>query len=140
MSERLCRLKNGRFVKKKNYERYEKGLKKNITCKIQQSVNDSSINKNEFELLGRRIIDLKMLKKMYCTKCNTKLHFDDATGESRFGLHSTFSIKCEKCRSINKVNCGEKNDDGIHANNTTMVMGKKIIIVIMKVFLNLMLV
>ncbi len=133
MSKEVCRLKNGRFVKKKNYLRYENRVKKKLTSTIVEPITDSSVNKKKFEVHGRRIIDLKMLVNKNCIKCKSKLHFANAVGESRVGVHSTFSIKCENCHNINKVQTGDKNDKTF-ANNTTMVMGKKIIILIIEVF------
>ena len=44
---------------------------------------------------GRQVVQLSVLaEKMYCTICNTRLHFADIVDETLQGLGSLLTIKC----------------------------------------------
>lgn len=127
MPKEVCRKKNGRFVKKKCYDKYEKGLKKNL------KVENTNIipSENEFAIEGRRIIDMQELaKNLICSSCNSKLHLQNILSESRVGVHSIFSVECECCKNINKVHSGGRNEvTGTYDNNTALVLGLYLMII-----------
>ncbi|GAB1860843.1 Mutator-like transposase domain-containing protein [Camponotus japonicus] len=101
----------GKFVKKLKVDRHLRGKMLSEMRKKSQSLKNSSVEKEKIDIPvdGERVVNFDcMAKKMFCSKCNHKLHLTDIIDECVQGLGSIFHVKCEKCSHVNKVESSEK--------------------------------
>ncbi|XP_044594135.1 uncharacterized protein LOC123271775 isoform X2 [Cotesia glomerata] len=92
------RLKNGRFVKKRETDRDE--------------IPDEN-----------GIVTWKVIaKNLKCCSCRSLLDLEKLQNFKTEGLHSHFKIKCDSCETLNMVNTGVKNN-AVSEINSSVVLG-----------------
>lgn len=106
---------NGRFIKKKQRDDYEKrsATGKNNKGKIAVAKTLlKTFEKNveeRFPVQGTRVLDLEhVAQNMYCKKCKSPLLLQNIRSDKIQGLASTFDILCTKCLVITEVDSGKK--------------------------------
>ena len=55
-----------------------------------------------------------LAEKLFCTMCNTRLHFADTLDETKQGLCSLLTIQCTNsaCKAWNKIPTGTRDEKG----------------------------
>ncbi|XP_046394798.1 uncharacterized protein LOC124163262 [Ischnura elegans] len=95
------RSKDGRFVRKKEFEKRQKASSR---AKVKRESSPKIEANPRFTLEGRRIVDVNLLaKQMNCDSCLKPLSFANIEGELRRGLASIWTVRCSFCEQLKKV-------------------------------------
>ncbi|XP_074104180.1 uncharacterized protein LOC141530765 [Cotesia typhae] len=117
MSEKLTH--KGRFIKKKVLEKRQKSL---------AAMAKAKKKRNSPQQIGTRIVDVdELMDNLICCLCEKDLLLKNIVKETKFGLSSVFSIKCENCSTLTNVKTSKKHitkDNTKHSDiNTKIVLG-----------------
>lgn len=113
----------GRFMKKEVLEK-----KRKVAVALSEARKRSRIDNVEVNLcVGRRIVELSILgKTLRCCKCGQVLSLERIVKETRLGLNSILTVRCDSCCVNTCVPTGEmydKKDIRLSDVNTRAVLG-----------------
>ena len=98
-------------------------------------------NVNNNVCQGKRIVDIQELgKNLKCCKCKEVLSLEKITNEKHYGLHSVFTITCNKCEISTIVHTGKVNtieDQNYCQTKMSAVLGKVFLLIFIMNIINL---
>lgn len=96
----------GRFVTKKQYEKFMK-QKKTGERNVKRKTDNDKLS--HYPVEGHRILNLKFIaEQLVCPICCEDISIRNLEKEVRYGLSSILFLRCQHCLYVKKVHSGSK--------------------------------